>query len=74
MITPEASDDSQEEQAETVEIPLSAFKGAKEGDMLKIVSVDSEGGTITAEVQDSEADDQGGSDSMAEEFNQPQEQ
>lgn len=74
-MTTQASD-SQEEQAETVEIPLSAAGDVKEGDTitLKVVSVDSEGGTITAEVQDSEADEEGGSDSMAEEFNQPQEQ
>ena len=69
--SPAASPDGNEPQ--TVEIPLSANPQAKEGDtiQLKVVSVDQENGVINAVPAQAAPADAGGSDSMAEEFNEP---
>ena len=71
MTTPQQSGaDEQEESAETVELPAASFPNAKEGDtvQLTVVSVDAEGGTITATPVEAEESDEGGSDSMAAEL------
>lgn len=57
-----------EEQAETVELPTSAIGDTAVGDTitLKILSIDTESGKATAEVQDDEdTEDGGGSDQLA---------
>lgn len=58
------------EQAETVEIPLSACPDCKPGDVLtaKVVSVDTDSGTINVTVEEQGEPDEGGSDSMAAEL------
>ena len=69
---PAAAPASNEGQPQTVEIPLSAMPQAKEGDSisLQVVSVDADNGVNNA-VPATAAPDEGGSDSMAKEFDQP---
>ena len=69
---PEGQDD---EQAQTVEVPLSAAPQAKPGAMLtlKVISIDQQGGVINAVVTPMEAQG-GGSDEMAQEFDKPEEE
>lgn len=58
--------------AETVEIPLSAFPQPPEPNatiQLKVISVDADNGVVNATVI--QGNDGGGSDDMAKEFDQP---
>lgn len=63
-------DDSENEQAETVDIPLTACPDCKPGDSLtlKVLSVDEKSGTISATVEEGNEPDEGGSDAMAAEL------
>lgn len=60
------------DQAQTVEVPVSAIGGAKEGDMVtfKVVSVDQQGGmaNLAPAAGAPEEDDMGGADGMADQF------
>lgn len=66
---PEGQD---QEQQQTVEIPLSACPTCKEGDTipLKVISIDQNGGVINAVVQEYQSGKPGGSDAMAEEVDE----
>ena len=72
MTTPQQSGADNEEATETVELPVASFPAAKEGDTIEltVVSVDAEGGTITATPAEAEepAEEEGGSDAMAAEI------
>jgi hypothetical protein len=62
------------EEQQTVEIPLSAFASPpKPGAMvqMKVISVDANSGVVNAVPMAPENMDEGGSDSMAKEFDQP---
>jgi hypothetical protein len=84
MMTPSATpmqeDDSADAppesgQQSTVEIPLASFGGnpPQEGStiQLKVVSVDTQNGVVNAMPMQGAPDDDGGSDSMASEFDKP---
>lgn len=60
----------QEEQSETVDIPLTACPDCKPGDSLtlKVLSVDEKSGTISAKVEEGNEPEEGGSDAMAAEL------
>jgi hypothetical protein len=61
----------QQDQAQTVEAPLSAFGDVKEGDtvQMKVISVDSQGGVVNlAPMKAEEQPGPGGTDGMADEF------
>lgn len=62
--------DMPDEESETVSIPITACPDCKAGDKLTltVLSVDENAGTISATVEDAEPDEEGGSDSMAEDL------
>jgi hypothetical protein len=72
--SPEQGDDAagqQQDQAQTVEAPLSALGDVKEGDtvQMKVISVDSQGGVVNlAPMKPEEQPGPGGTDGMADEF------
>lgn len=74
MLTPE-TEPMEQEQAETVELPLSACPDCKPGDtlMAKVISVDAKSGTINVTIEES-GETEGGSDSMASELGEVEDQ